>query len=450
MPDPAPPTTRRRCLVVLGTGLALAGCLGDADDDDEPPIDDGDDVDDTDVVDDEDDADELDDEDAIDGADDIDDVDDADDPDDGDETADPDDDPPGEDVETVVDGLAHPWGLTFLPDPSFLLVTEREGRLQLVDRDDGSMSEVTGLPDIHVAGQGGLLDVAVGADGNDDPTVFLTYVATDEDGLSSTHLARAMLDADEPALVDLEELYAVEPFKESDGHFGSRVVIGPDDHVYVSTGDRQDKEFSADHPSQRKEDGWGSVLRLAPDGTVPDDNPFVGEEDVEPAIFSYGHRNVQGMTVHPDTDAIWVTDHGEQDGDEINVLEAGGNFGWPLAHYGCTYGDGEPIGDEPGDRDDVVDPVYYWPCNSGGFPPSGMWFYRGDAFPAWQGDLFVGNLAGQYLGRFSVDGEDVEELDPLLANRGWRIRAVTEAPDTGDLYVLVDDANAPLVRLSPA
>ncbi len=450
MSDLGRPRTRRRCLTLVGIGVMLAGCLADGDDEELDDSDDSNGVGDTDDAADADDRDGTDAVDMDDVEDDGDATDDSDDTDDADVS---DDEPPADAVEpaveTVVDGLDRPWGLAFLSDPSYLLVTEREGRLQLINLENGSMEDVTGLPDIHAAGQGGLLDVAVEDNDDGDPTVYITYVATNDEGLSSTHLARAGLNTDDPALIDLEELYAVEPFKESNGHFGSRVVVGPDDHLYLSTGDRQDKDFSEDHPSQNVENGWGSVLRLATDGSVPEDNPFVDEGDAEPAIFSYGHRNVQGMTVNPETDSIWITDHGEQDGDEINILEAGGNFGWPIAHHGCTYGDGEPIGEEPEELDEVIDPVFYWPCNSGGFPPSGMWFYRGDAFPAWQGNLFVGNLAGQYLGRFAVDGDEVEELDPLLADQGWRIRAVTEAPDTGELYVLVDDTNAPLVRIVP-
>jgi glucose/arabinose dehydrogenase len=168
------------------------------------------------------------------------------------------------------------------------------------------------------------------------------------------------------------------------------------------------------------------------------------------SVYSFGHRNAQGMTVHPETGEIWQSEHGEQDGDEINIIEKGGNYGWPVADHGCPYGGDEPIGDRPEERSDLVMPVYYWPCGSGGFPPGGMTFYDGDAFPAWQGDLFVGTLGGRHLGRFPVDGRTVEDPEALLMDRGWRIRAVEIAPDTGHLYLAVDAPNAPLVRLVPA
>ncbi|MDQ2049584.1 PQQ-dependent sugar dehydrogenase [Natronolimnohabitans sp. A-GB9] len=355
---------------------------------------------------------------------------------------------PGE-VETVADGLVHPWALEFLPDDARLLVTEREGRLRLVDRDDGTVESVDGTPDVYAAGQGGLLDVALDPDFEAEPWVYLTYAATNDDGESATHLGRGRLEPDDPTLESFEELYVAEPFVDDDGHFGSRVVFGPDGAVYVTTGDRQFKDFGPDHVSQDLTNELGATLRLEPDGSIPEDNPFVDDDDAADAIYSYGHRNAQGMTVHPETDELWQSEHGEEDGDELNVIEAGGNYGWPIAHTGCEYGTDDPVGDDPHDRDDVVDPVYYWECTTGGFPPAGMTFYDGDAFPDWQGDLFVGNLAGEYLGRFTVDGTDVEEADRLLADRGFRIRDVAVAPETGSLFVAVDDADAPILRLTP-
>lgn len=219
--------------------------------------------------------------------------------------------------------------------------------------------------------------------------------------------------------------------------------------LYMTTGDRQFKNFGKDHVAQDLSNELGATLRLAPDGSIPDDNSFVGDEDAEDAIFSYGHRNAQAMTIHPETGELWQAEHGERDGDEINRIEEGGNYGWPIATYACEYGTDTPIGDEPHEREDTVAPVYYWECGSGGFTPSGGTFYDGPAFPNWRGNLFVGNLAGKYLGRFTVTGSDVEEVDPLLADRGWRIRDVEVAPDTGYLYVVVDAEDAPLVRLVP-
>ena len=350
-------------------------------------------------------------------------------------------------VETVATGFDRPWGLAMLSE-SGLLVTERPGQLQLVDRKSGAVTPIAGVPKVFASGQGGLLDVTTRPD--DEPSIYLTYAAEDGSGKSSTHLARARLDRDRERLTDLEALHAAEPFVEKNAHYGSRVVFGPDGMVYVTVGDRQFKNFGPDHVAQDPTNELGSTLRLRPDGSIPDDNPFVGDETGHDAVYTYGHRNPQGMTVHPETGAIWQSEHGEKDGDEINVIEAGANYGWPVADHGCHYGSDDLIGDRPEDRPDLEMPVYYWPCGSGGFPPAGMTFYDGDAFPAWQGDLFVGSLAKRRLERFSVSGRTVSDPVPLLADRGWRIRDVAVAPDTGYLYVAIDSASAPLVRLVPA
>ncbi len=351
-------------------------------------------------------------------------------------------------VETVVDGLVHPWGIEFLPG-NRAVVTERDGALVLVDLDAESAEPIDGTPEVSTAGQGGLLDVTVHPGYPDPDWLYLTYSGTDENDDTTTILGRGQFDPDAATLSGFERLHAAEPFLDRTNHYGSRVVFGADGTVYVTTGDRQFKDFGPDHVSQDTTNELGATLRLDPDGSIPDDNPFVDDADVRDAIFSYGHRNAQGMTVHPETGELWQSEHGEEDGDELNIVEAGGNYGWPIASYGCEYGTDEPVGDRPDERDDVVEPVYYWECGSGGFPPAGMTFYDGEAFPDWRGDLFVGNLAGQYLGRFAVDGRDVREGDPLFADHGWRIRDVDVHPDTGHLYVLVDDGDAPLVRLVP-
>ncbi len=347
-------------------------------------------------------------------------------------------------VDTVVDDLATPWALAFLSDTQTLITERDSGRLQLVDTDDETMSTIDGTPDVDAAGQGGLLDVVLHPAYPDEPWVYLTYsVATG--GETATELGRGRFEPDAGALTEFETLYTADSV-DSNAHYGSRIVFDTDETLYMTIGDRQSKEFGPGHFSQDLTTDIGSTLRLAADGSVPDDNPFVDDADAVDALFSYGHRNVQGMTIHPETGALWQADHGERDGDALVIVERGENHGWPIAHYGCQYGTDDPVGDEPGERDDVVDPVYFWECASGGFPPSGMTFYDGP-IDDWQGDLFVGNLAGQYLGRFSVDGTAVTEREPLLADRGWRIRDVAVAD--GDLYVVVDADPAPLVRLTP-
>ncbi|MFP9193540.1 PQQ-dependent sugar dehydrogenase [Natrialbaceae archaeon A-CW1-1] len=365
-----------------------------------------------------------------------------------------DDRPPeaeGYEFETVVEDLSHPWGLEFVPDTDYVLITIRGGELLLADRENGSSEQIEGIPDVYASGQGGLLDVTLHPEYPEESWMYLTYSVENDEGESATAVGRGQFDpdADTLSLESFEEIHVAEAFVDSTGHFGSRVVFGPDEMIYVTTGDRQSKDFGPDHVSQDTTNELGATLRLEPDGSIPDDNPFVDDDDFEDSIFTYGHRNVQGMTVHPETDEIWQSEHGEEDGDEINVLEEGENYGWPIAHTGCEYNTDEPVGDDPHDRDDVVDPVYYWECTSGGFPPAGMTFYDGEAFPEWDGDLFVGNLAGQYLGRFTVDGTDVDEVESLLGGEGWRIRDVAVEPGTGYLYVLVDDDSSPLVRIVP-
>ena len=347
------------------------------------------------------------------------------------------------DIEEVVSDLRNPWGVAVAPDDT-ILVTERPGALVRVD--DGEPQQIDGVPEVFAGGQGGLLDVAVHPDYPDTPWVYLTYAATGDAGATTTHLGRGRLDPDTARLAAFEVLHAAEPFVDSDAHFGSRVVFGPDRRVYVTVGDRQFKNFGPEHTAQDRTTDLGAVLRFEPDGSVPEDNPFVDSDGRGP-IFSYGHRNPQGLTIHPETGALWEHEHGEQDGDEINILDRGGNFGWPVATEACTYGGGDPIGVSHRDRSDVVAPIHFWPCGSGGFPPSGLTIYDGSV-EAWQGDLFAGTLAGGYLGRFDIDGREVTEVEGLLADREWRIRAVTVGPDDG-LLVAVDADPGPLVRLTP-
>ena len=358
----------------------------------------------------------------------------------------------GFDLEEVADGLTQPWAMAFLPEDSRLLVTELEGELLLFGREDGDSEVVEGTPEVYAAGQGGLLDVELHPDFPDESWVYLTYAAENDAGESTTHLGRGRLDLEAPRLEDFEELFVAEPFVDSTAHYGSRVVFGEDGAVYVTVGDRGDKRFgeeASEHYSRITDNELGATLRLEADGSIPEDNPFTDDDDVADAIYTYGHRNSQGMAVHPETGEIWQSEHGEEDGDEINVLEEGGDYGWPIAHTGCEYGTDDPVGDDPFDLEDVVDPVYYWECGTGGFPPAGTTFYDGEAFPEWQGDLFVGGLASQSLVRFTVDGRDVSLAEELLDGQGWRIRDVAVAPDTGYLYVAVDADDAPIVRLVP-
>lgn len=338
------------------------------------------------------------------------------------------------DFETITGELNSPWGMGFIDD-ELLLITESDGNLLLLDIDEEELESIDHVPEVDTTGQGGLLDVLY-----DDGYVYLTYSDSNEEGIA-THLGRGELNLEEMSLEEFEVLRVVEPYMSGGSHFGSRILI-QDDYLFLTTGDRGDKDFSSDHVSQDTSNELGAVLRLYKDGSIPEDNSFYGEEGFVDSIYTYGHRNVQGITEHPETGDIWVSEHGERDGDEINVLEAGGNYGWPITHYGCEYGTDIPVGEQPHENPDTVNPVYYWECGSGGFPPAGMTFFEGNS--DWDGDLFVGNLAGQYLGRFTVN-DDVEEVSPLLEDEGWRIRDVTQTPDD-TLFVLTDQGH--LVELT--
>ncbi|RJX51989.1 PQQ-dependent sugar dehydrogenase [Halonotius pteroides] len=358
-------------------------------------------------------------------------------------------------VETVVDGLTHPWGLAVGGPDGALWVTERDtGRLRRVDPDAGTTTAIDGTPTVDTAGQGGLLDVTWDPDGE---WIYLTYVVANETGETTTRLGRGRLAGDggwnaegnSDRLIEFERLYTAEPFIDDNGHYGSRVAFGPEGYLYMTVGDRQFKNFGPDHVAQDRTNDLGTTLRLRPDGAIPSDNPFVGDAEARDAIYSYGHRNAQGLDVHPETGAIWESEFGESDGDEINRIERGGNYGWPVADEGCTYGTGQPIGVSHDDREDVIAPVFGWPCGEDGPAPSGMTFYDGDAFPEWQGDLFVGGLVTQRVVHLVVDGDEVREAEPLLADRQQRIRDVTVGRD-GALYVAIDAGDAPIVRLRPA
>ncbi len=353
-------------------------------------------------------------------------------------------------VETLAEGLDRPWALAFLPGSADIILTGRSGNVMIWDAETGSVLPIEGAPEVDARGQGGLLDIAPAPDFSRSGILYLTWSAANDAGETATHLGRARLDREQGRLSDLETLHVVAPFMDAQGHYGSRIAFA-DGHVFFSAGDRQRKDFGPDHIAQQLGTGYGSMMRLRMDGSVPDDNPFSGQEGAAPEIWSYGHRNIQALTVHPDTGELWAAEHGESGGDEINIIQRGGNFGWPLVSYGVDYRTGQPFAPESSEGDGFVSPVFHFgPGREDNFPPSGMVFYDGAAFPDWQGDLLVGNLRHRYLGRFSVDGEAVEAPDRLLADQGWRIRDVVVGPDDGFVYVISDGEGATLARLVPA
>ena len=358
-------------------------------------------------------------------------------------------DDPAYQVTTIAEGLNTPWAMAFLPGDGRILVTERGGALRIIDPGSGEIGELTGVPEVAARGQGGLLDIALHPSFPEQGWVYLTWAGEDDQGRTATHLGRAMLDLDELALTNLEVLYVASPFFDRAAHYGSRIAFR-DGFVFVGFGDRNFKNFGPDHIAQDLSNANGATIRLTLDGLVPDDNPFIDLPDADPALWSYGHRNIQAMAVHPETGAVWLAEHGEAGGDEINVVSRGGNYGWPLAGYGVNYRTGQAFAIPHDQTDAFIAPVFHWgPGRADHFPPSGMAFYTGEAFADWQGHLLVGNLFHRYLGLFAVDGESVSPPIRLLEGMGWRIRDVAVGPDDGFIYVIADDSASPLLRLEP-
>ncbi|MCC5985086.1 MAG: PQQ-dependent sugar dehydrogenase [Rhodobacteraceae bacterium] len=354
-------------------------------------------------------------------------------------------------VEILAEGLDRPWGMAFLPGSQDLIITKRGGAVAIWHHDSGEVTEVSGAPEVVSAGQGGLLDIAPAPDFEDSQMVYMTWVAAHEDGQgTTTHLGRAVLDRDGGALSDLDVLHVVSPGVDSGGHFGSRIVF-QDGHVFVGFGDRNFKDFGPDHIAQDLSSENGAVIRLTMDGDIPEDNPFVDVDGAAGAIWSYGHRNIQAMAVHPDTGDIWLAEHGEAGGDEVNLVQRGGNYGWPLAAFGVDYRTGEQFANPHQEGDGFVMPAYHWPPGRDAhFPPSGMAFYDGEAFPDWQGRMLIGNLFHRYIGVFAVDGDQVSSPERLVAELDLRIREIEVGPEDGFIYVIADGGGVPLFRLVPA
>ena len=334
-------------------------------------------------------------------------------------------------VTTVADGLSHPWGLAFLPNGD-MLVTERPGRVRLISGGVLQADAVPGGPEVRAAGQGGLLDIALHPRFSENQYVYMTYSKPGDRG-GATALARARFDG--TRLTGLEDLFVAENWNERGQHFGSRIVFDSAGMVFISAGERGERDRAQD-PS----DHAGTIIRLHDDGRVPQDNPFVGREGHRPEIFSYGHRNPQGMALHPVTGELWATEHGARGGDEINRVLPGRNYGWPAITHGINY-NGQSITPDTA-RSGMEQPVIHWTPS---IATSGLTFYTGDAFPNWRGNLFAGALAGQQLRRVVLDGNRVTHQEVLLEGRG-RIRTVKQGPD-GALYLLMDAAEGAVLRI---
>ncbi|MDB5999529.1 MAG: oxidoreductase [Rhizobacter sp.] len=337
---------------------------------------------------------------------------------------------------TVAKGLQDPWGLAFLPDGS-MLVTEKAGRLRRVSANGQVGPPIDGVPAVVALGQGGLLDVALDPKFADNQLVYLSYSEPGEAaGTNSTAVARSRLNGNR--LDAVQVVFRQQPRVASNNHFGSRLVFGRDGKLFVTLGDR----FSRRDDAQVLGNTLGKVVRIEPDGRIPADNPFVGRAGIDPAIWSFGHRNMQGAVLHPQTGQLWTQEHGPQGGDEVNVDEAGKNYGWPVITYGANYGSGSPIGEGTA-KAGMEQPVVYWVPS---IATSGMAFLTSDRYPEWKGSLFVGALRGQQLARLELDGRRVVKQERLLQDFGQRIRTVVQGPD-GWLYLLTDAGDGQLIRL---
>ena len=340
-------------------------------------------------------------------------------------------------VETVAEGLIHPWAIAFLPDGR-MLVTERPGRMRLVNMEGQVTAPLEGVPKVFAQGQGGLLDVALAPDFQSSGTIYFSYAEPREGGRNGTAVARARLveGDDRPRLEDVQIIFRQQPSYRADVHFGSRIVVAPDGKLFITLGERFQMQYAQDLSRH-----WGKVVRINPDGSVPEDNPFVGREGARPEIWSYGHRNPQAAGLHPETGELWIVDHGPRGGDEVNVVRKGLNYGWPVINYGRHYS-GQDI---PEKREGMEQPLYYWDPS---IAPSGMTFYTADRAPQWRGNLFVGALAGRHLARLVLDGEEVTAEEQLLKDLNERIRDVRQGPD-GAIYVATDSPNGRILRVTP-
>ena len=333
----------------------------------------------------------------------------------------------------------HPWSMAFLPDfaeTGAMLITERDGRLRLLE--NGRTREVAGLPEIEAGGQGGLFDVVLAPDFAETGTLFLAYAAPGPSGGANTAVTRAVLDREAPRLTGATRIFQAEPFSSGGRHFGGRLVIAPDGTLFVTTGDRGRDDTAQDPFSAN-----GKVHRIAPDGSVPPDNPFADGKEALPTVWSLGHRNAQGAVWDPEGGTLVTIAHGARGGDEVNRPRAGRNYGWPVISHGRHYSGGK-IG-EGTSKPGMEQPLTYWDPS---IAPSGATIYDGDLFPEWRGDLFTGGLRAELLSRLTLEGDAAEEVERLFVRELGRIRDVRTGPD-GALWLLTDEGDGRLWRIAP-
>ncbi|MCC6076879.1 PQQ-dependent sugar dehydrogenase [Pseudomonas sp. GCM10022188] len=341
-------------------------------------------------------------------------------------------------LQEVAGGLEHPWALAFLPDGQGMLVTERPGRLRRVSADGQLSAPLAGVPEVFAVGQGGLLDVALSPQFATDRLVYLSYAEKGGDDLAGTAVGRGRLSADLGALEDFQVIFRQQPKLSSGIHFGSRLVFDRAGYLFVTLGENGQRPIAQDLGKLQ-----GKVVRLQADGSVPADSPFAGRAGARAEIWSYGHRNPQGAALNPWTGQLWIHEHGPRGGDEINIPQAGRNYGWPRATHGINYSY-LPIPEAEGETAPGTEPPHHVWAKSPAI--SGMAFYAGARFPAWQHSLFIGALSAQALIRLSLEGDKVVGEERLLEEKDWRIRDVREGPD-GWLYLLTDESDGKLLRL---
>lgn len=339
----------------------------------------------------------------------------------------------------VASGLVHPWGLAALPDGRWL-VTEKPGRLRIITAQGQVGEPVTGLPAVDARGQGGLLDVVVGPSFAQDHMIYWSYAEPREGG-NATSVARGRLSDDGSRVENVQVIFRALPVYDGDKHFGSSLAFAPDGKLFITLGERSDKPMRPQ--AQDLGSHMGKTIRINADGTVPQDNPFVGRAGALPEIWSLGHRNVQGIAVQPGSGAIWTIEHGTRGGDEVNLDKAGANYGWPDAAYGVEYAGGA-INSGATQKDGTEQPVYYWDPV---IAPGGATFYQGAMFPGWDGNLLVAGLKEKHIARLAIQNDRVVGEERLLTDLGERIRDVAVGAD-GSVWAITDEQNGKLVRLA--
>src|SRR5262245_43324504 len=342
-------------------------------------------------------------------------------------------------VETVASALSHPWGLAFLPDQR-LLVTERPGRLRIIARDGKASPPLPGVPKVFAQSQGGLHDVALDRDYAQNQTIYFCFAEATAGGARTAMAQARLVDEGTPRLDDVKVIFRQEGPLSSGNHFGCRIAQTADGNLFLTMGDH----FTYRDEAQNLGNHLGKIVRIRPDGSVPPDNPFVGRSGAKPEIWSYGHRNSQGAAIEPASGKLWMHEHGPRGGDEINIPQAGKNYGWPVIGYGIDY-NGAKIHQSTA-KAGMEQPIKYWVPS---IAPSGMAFYTGDLFPAWRGSLFVGGMVPGFLVRLEVNGEKIGTEERLLAQLDERIRDVRQGPD-GALWLVTDSSAGRILRVAPA